>query len=348
MPLLRKLGRRGPQVGAIGLGTFSFSHAYGPADSAESLRTLDRAIELGCTLLDTADSYGAGENERWLGRALEGRRDAIVLGTKIGLACDSDGKVIGRDGRPEALRRAIDASLKRLGTDVLDLCTLHRVDPAVPIEESVGAMAAAVAEGKVRLLGLSEVTPTELLRAHRVHPIAAVQSEFALWTREPELEIIGLCRRLGAAFVAFSPLGRGLFAATQSLSLEEGDFRRSLPRFQPENLRQNMELAETVRAIAARRGATPSQIALAWVLRAGPNVFAVVGTRSSAHLEENLGAQNVCLTPEEVEDLNRTFAPNAVGGERYAHDSVFGSNDRQRSARQRTDFKEPTVGEHRG
>ena len=334
MPLLRKLGRCGPQVGSIGLGTFSFSHAYGPADSAESLRTLDRALELGCTLLDTADSYGAGENERWLGRALEGRRDAVVLGTKIGLVCDEDGKVIGRDGRPEALRRAIDASLKRLGTEVLDLCTLHRVDPAVPVEESVGALGEAVAKGKVRLLGLSEVTPTELLRAHRVHPIAAVQSEFALWTREPELQIIGLCRRLGAAFVAFSPLGRGLFAATQSLSLEEGDFRRSLPRFQPENLRRNLDLAETVRAIATRRGATASQVALAWVLRAGPNVFAIVGTRSSAHLEENLGAQDLCLTPEEIDELNRTFAPDAVGGERYAPGSIFGPNNRQPSVNQ--------------
>ena len=334
MPLLRKLGRCGPQVGAIGLGTFSFSHAYGPADSAESLRTLDRALELGCTLLDTADNYGAGENERWLGRALEGRRDAVVLGTKIGLVCDEDGKVIGRDGRPEALRRAIDASLKRLGTEVLDLCTLHRVDLAVPVEESVGALAEAVAKGKVRLLGLSEVTPTELLRAHRVHPIAAVQSEFALWTREPELQIIGLCRRLGAAFVAFSPLGRGLFAATQSLSLEEGDFRRSLPRFQPENLRRNLDLAETVRAIATRRGATASQVALAWVLCAGPNVFAIVGTRSSAHLEENLGAQDLCLTPEEIDELNRTFAPDAVGGERYAPGSIFGPNNSQPSVHQ--------------
>src|ERR1700761_2773435 len=229
MPLLRRLGRRGPEVGAIGLGTFSFSHAYGPADSAESLRTLDRALELGCTLLDTADSYAAGENERWLRRALEGRRNAVVLGTKIGLVCGQDGKVIGRDGHPEALRRAIDASLKRLRTDVLDLCTLHRVDPSVPIEDSVSAMAEAVAEGKVRLLGVSEVTPAELQRAHQVHPISAVQSEFALWTRDPEREIIPLCEQLGAAFVAFSPLGRGLFAAPQSLSLEEGDFRRSLP-----------------------------------------------------------------------------------------------------------------------
>ena len=328
MPLLRKLGRCGPQVGAIGLGTFSFSHAYGHADSTESLRTLDKALELGCTFLDTADSYGAGENERWLGRALEGRRDAVVLSTKVGFVWDQDGKITGRDGRPETLRRAIDASLQRLRTDVLDLCTLHRVDPAVPVEESVGAMANEVAEGKVRLLGLSEVEPAELLRAHRVHPIAAVQSEFALWTRGPEHQLIALCRRLGTAFVAFSPLGRGLLAAPQSLTLEEGDFRRSLPRFQPENLGKNMHLAETVRSIAARRGATPSQIALAWVLRAGPNVFAIVGTRSIVHLEENLGAQHLRLTPEEIEELDRTFAPSAVSGDRYTRDSIFGPRSR--------------------
>lgn len=339
MPLLRRLGRHGPEVGAIGLGTFSFSHAYGHADSRESLRTLDRALELGCTLLDTADSYGAGENERWLGRALEGRRNAVVLGTKIGLVCNSEGKVIGRDGRPEVLRRAIDASLKRLRTDFLDLCTLHRVDPAVPIEDSAGAMVEAVAEGKVRLLGLSEVTPAELLRAHQVHPIAAVQSEFALWTRDPEREIIPLCQELGAAFVAFSPLGRGLLAAPQSLSLEEGDFRRGLPRFQPENLAQNLQLAETVRTIAARRDATPSQVALAWVLRAGPNVFAIAGTRSSAHLEENLAAQNLCLTPEDLDELDRTFTADAIGGERYAQGSIFGPQKHQ---------PQHAAGEHRG
>jgi len=326
MPLLRRLSSCGPEVGAIGLGTFSFSHAYGHADSNESLHTLDRALELGCTLLDTADSYGAGENERWLGKALEGRRNAVVLGTKVGFVCDTEGKTIGRDGRPEALRRAIDASLQRLRTDFLDLCTLHRVDPSVPIEESVGAMAEAVAEGKIRLLGLSEVEPSELQRAHQVHPIAAVQSEFALWTRDPEREIIPLCQQLGAAFIAFSPLGRGLFAAPQSLSLEQGDFRRSLPRFQQDNLKKNQELAETVRSIATRRGATSSQVALAWVLRAGPNVFAIAGTRSSAHLEENLAAQNLRLTPEEIDELNRTFAPEAIGGERYSKDSIFGPN----------------------
>jgi aryl-alcohol dehydrogenase-like predicted oxidoreductase len=334
MPLARKLSRCGPEVTAIGLGTFSFSHAYGRADSKESLRTLDRALELGCTLLDTADSYGAGENERWLGSALEGRRNSVVLGTKIGLTCNEDGKTVGRDGRPETLHRAIDASLRRLRTDVLDLCTLHRVDPAVPIEDSIGAMAEAVAEGKVLLLGLSEVEPAELLRANKVQPIAAVQSEFALWTRDPEREIIPLCEQLGAAFIAFSPLGRGLFAAPQSFTLEEGDFRRSLPRFQPENLTKNLQLAETVRSIATRRNATPSQIALAWVLRAGPNVFAIVGTRSSAHLEENLAAQNLHLTPEELDELDRTFTPEAIGGNRYAHDSIFGPNKHQSFAQQ--------------
>lgn len=348
MPFVRRLSRYGPEVGAIGLGTVSFSHAYGRADAAESLRTLHRALELGCTLIDTADSYGSGENERWLGEALADKRESVVLGTKVGFVWDEEGKVTRRDGRPESVRRAIDASLKRLRTDYLDMCTLHRVDPAVPIEESVGAMAETVAEGKVRLIGLSEVKPAELRRAHQVHPVAAVQSEFALWTREPERELIPLCDQLGAAFVAFSPLGRGLFAAPQSLSLEEGDFRRTLPRFQPENLSKNQELAETVRAIAMRRGATPSQIALAWVLRAGPNVFAIVGTRSSMHLEENLGAHNVRLTSEDIHELDRTFAPNAVAGERYAQDSIFGPDNRKSSIEQTTDVSHrPVAGQQR-
>jgi aryl-alcohol dehydrogenase-like predicted oxidoreductase len=324
MPLVRTLSRFGPEVAALGLGTFSFSHACGPADAAESRRTLDRALELGCRLLDTADSYGGGENERWLGKALEGRRQAVVLGTKVGLISDASGAVVGRCGRPDYLRRAIDASLDRLRTEVLDLCTLHRVDPLVPIEESVGALADAVAEGKVRLIGLSEVHPVELLRAYRVHPVAVVQSEFALWTREPARELIPLCHRLGIAFLAFSPLGRGLFAnSAGTLSLGADDFRQSLPRFQSGNLEKNLRLAAFVRILAARRSATASQVALAWVLRSGPNVFAIPGTRSTAHLEENLGALDLRLTPGEIAELDRTFAPDSIRGERYATGSIF-------------------------
>jgi aryl-alcohol dehydrogenase-like predicted oxidoreductase len=323
--LLRRLGRLGPELIPIGLGTFSFSHAYGPADSAESLRTLDRALELGCTLLDTADSYGAGENEAWLGHALQGRRDKVVLGTKVGLVCDSTGKVIGRNGRPDYIRRSIDASLQRLRTDVLDLCTLHRVDPVVPIEESVGAIAEAVMQGKVRLLGLSEAQPEELLRAQEVHPVSALQSEFSLWTRDPEREMIGLCGRLGVAFLAFSPLGRGMFAGSpSSFSFSEGDFRSLLPRFQLGNLEKNLQLASDVRALGARRDATLSQIALAWVLRAGSHVFSIPGTRSRTHLEENMRALQLDLTPDEVAEIERIFTPDAVAGERYPDGSVFG------------------------
>ena len=324
MKLQRKLGRSGPEVTPIGLGTVSFSHAYGPADSRESLRTLDRALELGCNLLDTADSYGAGENEAWLGQVLSGRRDKVVLSTKTGFVWDKTGEVIGRNGHPDYIRRAIDASLMRLRTEVLDLCTLHRVDPRVPIEDSVGAIAEAIAQGKVRLLGLSEVQPSELLRALAVHPVAAVQSEFSLWTRDPEDEMIGLCGQHGVAFVAFSPLGRGIFATNpRSLALGEVDFRRSLPRFQVANLEKNVVLASAVHSMAARRGVTASQIALAWVLRAGPLVFAIPGTRSRTHVEENMRALNLLLTPDEIDELDHTFTPDAIAGERYAQGSVF-------------------------
>lgn len=325
MLLRRKLGRFGPEVTPIGLGTFSFSHAYGHADSAESLRTLQRALELGCNLLDTADSYGAGENEAWLGHALEGRRHEVVLSTKIGLMCDSEGKVTGRNGRPEYLRQAIDASLQRLRTDVLDLCTLHRADPDVPIEESMGAMARAVAQGKVRLIGLSEVQPVELLRAQSVHPVAAVQSEFSLWTRGPQVTMMDLCLRHGVAFVAFSPLGRGMFAGTPAtLAVGEDDFRRSMPRFQAGNLERNQHVAEDVYAFGARRGLTTSQLALSWVLHAGPHVFAIPGTRSPLHLEENMLALEASLTRSEVEALECVVTPERIAGERYSQESIFG------------------------
>lgn len=324
MLLKRSLGSEGAEVAAIGLGTFSFSHAYGRADATESRRTLDRALELGCTLLDTADSYGGGENERWLGEMLVGRRDAVVLGTKVGLVCDSSGKVVERNGTPEYLGKAIDASLQRLRTDALDLCTLHRVDPRIPIEESVGALAEAVTAGKVRSIGLSEVTSTELLRAQAVHPIAAVQCEYSLWTREPECELIPLTARLGLAFLAFSPLGRGLFAASPgSIALEQGDFRGSLPRFQGENFQRNTELAAAVHTLAGRKNGTSSQVALAWVLQASPNMFAIPGTRTVKHLEENFGALDIELTKSEREELDRVFAPQNIAGERYAEDSIF-------------------------
>lgn len=322
---LRRLGLNGPQILPIGLGTFGFSHAYGYADSGESVATLLRAIDLGCKLIDTADSYGAGENEAWLGRVLNGHRSEVVLCTKVGLLWDGEGNVTGRNGRPEYILKAVDASLRRLGTERLDVCTLHRADPSVPIEETVGALAEAVSAGKVSVIGLSEVDPQQLLRAHAAHPIAVLQSEYSLWTRDPEVELIPLCGELGISFVAFSPLGRGMAATTPAAKLAVGqeDFRASLPRFQSGNFEKNLEASQQLVDLAARKGCSPSQFALAWVLRAANHVFAIPGTRSRHHLEENMGATEVRLDPEDLSELERIFAPGSVAGERYSRASVF-------------------------
>lgn len=320
----RRLRLDGPEILPIGLGTFSFSHAYGHANPDESRATLMRALELGCKLLDTADSYGGGENEAWLGQVLQGRRNDVFLCTKVGLLCDSAGETIGRNGRPEYIMKAIDASLCRLRTDSLDVCMLHRVDPDVPIEETVGALAEAARLGKVRFIGLSEIDKGQLLRAHGVHPIAVLQSEFSLWTRDPETELIPLCKQLGIAFLAFSPLGRGMFAASPAASPPpQGDFRASLPRFRPGNFEKNLALTQQLASLAARRGYSPSQFALAWVLRAGDHVFAIPGTRSQRHLEENMRAMEVHLDPDDLNALERVFTPAAVAGERYSRTSLF-------------------------
>jgi aryl-alcohol dehydrogenase-like predicted oxidoreductase len=319
----RRLEPDGPEILCLGLGTFSFSHAYGHAEPDESLRTLLRALELGCQLLDTADSYGAGENEAWLGRVLQAPRDDIVLCTKIGLVCGQAGNVIGRNGRPEYIAKAVDASLRRLRTNTLDVCILHRADPDVPIEEAVGALAEAACRGKVRLVGLCEVDKGQLLRAHAVHPVAVLQSEYSLWTRDPEAEIIPLCQELGIAFLAFSPLGRGMFTRSPAPLASEADFRASLPRFQRGNLEKNLVLVQQLTDFAARKGYSPSQIALAWVLHAGSHVFAISGTRSCCHLEENMRALEVHLEPEDIAELKRIFSPDGVAGERYPETSVF-------------------------
>lgn len=320
----RKLGSNGPLVNPIGLGCFGFSNAYGTADPAEATATILRALDLGCNFLDTADSYGAGQNEELVGRAISQRRHEVVLATKFGFICDTHGHVIGRDGTPAYVHKAIDASLRRLGTDTVDLYILHRVDPNVPIEETVGAMADLVSLGKVRHLGLSEASTDQIRRAHAVHPIATLQSEYSLWTRDPEAELMTLCHELGIGFVAFCPLGRGVFSgALDGIRLQRDDFRRTLPRFEPDNLEQNLALVRGLEDLAKRKQRTPSQLALSWILQKGNDVFAIPGTRRQRHLEENLGALEVEWTAAELKELDELFSPENIHGPRYSRESLF-------------------------
>jgi aryl-alcohol dehydrogenase-like predicted oxidoreductase len=294
---------------------------YGETDEAESIATIHRALEIGVTLIDTADIYGAsfGDNERLVGRALAGRRDEAVLATKFANAVDSDGSR-RIDGRPEYVREAIDASLARLGVDHVDLYYQHRVDASTPIEETVGAMAELVTAGKVRHLGLSEASAATIRRAHAVHPIAALQSEYSLWTRDLEGDILDTCRELGIGLVSYSPLGRGFLAGrfVSADELEEGDFRRTNPRFTGENLDQNRRLAERVRELAAARGVTAAQYSLAWVLSRGADVVPIPGTKRRSYLEENAGASEVELTHEELALLEEEFPRGVAAGDRYA------------------------------
>jgi aryl-alcohol dehydrogenase-like predicted oxidoreductase len=259
-----------------------------------------------------------------VGQAIKARRDEVVLATKFGFICNAAGKVIGRDASPAHVREAAEASLKRLGTDTIDLYTLHRIDPAVPIEDTIGAMAELVAQGKIRYLGLSEASPAQIRHAHAVHPITALQSEYSLWTRDPERDVLPLCRELGIGFVAFAPLGRGLFSHTfANLEIEQSDFRRSLPRFEAQNLSASLELVRTLDEIASRRHLTSSQLALSWILQKGDNMFAIPGTRRQKHLEENLAAISVTWTPEELQELDNLFTPEFDFGQRYSADSLF-------------------------
>ncbi|HEY4357316.1 MAG TPA: aldo/keto reductase [Acidobacteriaceae bacterium] len=321
---LRKLGGSGLETAGLGFGCVGLSHAYGHADPGEAISTLHRALDLGCNMLDTADLYGAGENERLVGRALRGRREQALVATKFGFVFDGAGKVTGRNGTPAYVRQAVELSLTRLGIDAIDLYTLHRADPAVPIEDTVGAMAELVAEGKIRAIGLSEVSAAQLRRAHAVHPIATVQSEYSLWLREPEREIFPACRDLGVAFVAFAPLGRGLFSGRLAAGqLTADDFRSGLPRFQAENLDRTQVLVEGIKAIAARKNVTPSQLALAWILRQGGNIFAIPGTRRKEHLEENWGALQVGWTPSEMQEMDALSAEHQNAGDRYTAGSPF-------------------------
>ena len=305
----------------MGLGCMSMSQAYGARDDAESLRTLHRALDLGVTLLDTADVYGEGHNETLVGEGIRGRRAEVVLATKCGIL-HSGAK--GLDGTPEYIRTACEASLKRLGTDVIDLYYLHRKDPKTPIEASVGAMADLVREGKVRHLGLSEVAPSTLKRACAVHPIAAVQSEYSLWFREPETGILPACRELGVAFVPFSPLGRGFLTETpvERGTLSADDFRLGLPRFQEENLQRNERLRAALQKLAAAKGLTLAQFALAWVMAQGQDVVPIPGTKRVKYLEENAAAARAALTPEDLAAVDAALAENPPSGERYSPETM--------------------------
>lgn len=312
----RKLGENGPEVSAEGLGCMGMSMSYGTPDDAESIRTIHRAIDLGCDFLDTAEVYGAGKNEALLGEALKGKRDKVFLATKFGMNRD---RPHGVDGRPENVHRAIDGSLKRLGTDVVDLYYLHRVDPDTPIEETVGAMAELVKAGKVRYLGLSEAGPDTLRRASAVHAITALQSEYSLWTRNCEADVLPTCRELGVGYVAYSPLGRGFLTGefTSTDDLIEGDRRHEHPRWQDENFERNLELLAILRDMAASKNATPAQLAIAWVLSNGPDIVPIPGTKKVAYLEQNIAAAELTLSAEELIALDEAFPPGVTSGERY-------------------------------
>ncbi|OZB71099.1 MULTISPECIES: aldo/keto reductase [unclassified Thiomonas] len=315
----RQLGADGPNVSALGLGCMGMSEFYGQGDDAESIATLRRALDLGVNFLDTADMYGVGRNEVLVGRAIKGRRDEVFLATKFGNMRGPNGEFLGVNGRPDYVRQSCEASLKRLGVDVIDLYYQHRVDPEVPIEETVGAMADLVRAGKVRWLGLSEAAPATIRRAHAVHPISALQSEYSLWSRDPEGVLLDTVRELGIAFVAYSPLGRG-FLTSQIKSLDdlpEDDWRRRSPRFQPETFARNLRLAETVRQMAEAKNCTPAQFALAWLLAQGDDVIAIPGTKRRRYLEENMGALRVRLSTADLIRIHQAVPPGAASGERY-------------------------------
>jgi aryl-alcohol dehydrogenase-like predicted oxidoreductase len=318
----RTLGNEGLEVAAEGLGCMGMSEFYGSGDEAESIATIHRAIELGdgVMMLDTADMYGLGANEQLVGRAIAGRRDQLVLATKFGLVRDpEDATVRGINGRPEYVLAACDASLRRLGVDHIDLYYQHRVDLDVPIEETVGAMASLVDAGKVRFLGLSEAAPETIRRAHQVHPISALQSEYSLWSRDPEDEVLPTLRELGIGLVAYSPLGRGFLTGrfTSPDDFAPDDFRRHNPRFQGENFQRNLELVERVHELAREQDCTPGQLALAWVLHQGRDIVPIPGTKRLVYLEQNLAALEISLSAQELEEIDAAAPVGAAAGERY-------------------------------
>lgn len=315
---LRRLGSL--QVSALGLGCMGMSEFYGKTDEQESIATIARALDLGCTLLDTADMYGPFTNEQLVGRAIAGRRDEVVLATKFGNERQPDGSWVGINGHPDYVRSACDASLQRLGVDVIDLYYQHRVDKAVPIEDTVGAMAELVQAGKVRLLGLSEAAPDTIRRAHTVYPIAALQTEYSLWEREPEDVLLPTVRELGIGFVPYSPLGRGFLTGRFRTpdDFAEGDYRRSAPRFQGENFDRNLQLVDRVKEMATEKGCTVGQLALAWLLAQGEDIVPIPGTKKRSRLEENLGAIDVTLSANDLSRLDELAPAGVAAGDRYA------------------------------
>ncbi len=318
-PPRRPLGRTDVSISPIGLGCMGMSEFYGAADDAKSTALLHHALDVGVNFFDTADMYGPWTNERLVGAALRTRRDEAVIATKFGVVRDASGGFLGIEGTPEYVRESCDASLERLGIDTIDLYYQHRVDPSTPIEDTVGAMAELVQAGKVRCLGLSEASPSELRRAHAVHPIAALQTEYSLWSREPEAEILDTCKELGITFVAYSPLGRGFLtgAITSPDDFAPDDFRRNNPRFQGENFERNLDLVRAVRALAETKGITPAQLALAWLLNRGEHVVTIPGTTKRARFDENQAAKHVVLTEEELASLDAHLPVGAAAGARY-------------------------------
>ena len=327
---MRKLGSQGLEVSAIGLGCMGMSQSYGPADEGESIATLHRAIELGCTFLDTAEAYGPFTNEELLGRALKGRREKVVIATKFGFRIEG-GKQVGteRDSRPAHIREAVEGSLRRLGAGHIDLLYQHRIDPAVPIEEVAGTVGDLVKQGKVRFFGLSEAGVANIRRAHAVHPVSALQSEYSLWERNLEADIIPVLRELGIGLVAFSPLGRGFLTGEVKRAEEypAGDFRRGDPRYQGENYDANMKAAQTVRDIATATHAMPGQVALAWLLHKGNDMVPIPGTKRRRYLQENVAAETIQLDPAQMKALDDALAPGRVSGQRYAA-SIMATIDR--------------------